>query len=278
MNSSGAGTPIPNVNVERLSKGSSDVTSYFLSEAELEDVRNKYPKPKKPQKGAPYKMPGELKNLTKEQYLAERIAGKSRTQIQKEYFSNPYPFYTKLGEWGIRELSVEQEVIAEMNKKEPGANEDPSTPVEEPSIESTDFPGGEKSEGAEDKGISIAYEEESSTTTQDDRAENIRFLTIRIPLYDVGADPITQRNKCHEELDEVSTEFEASKMDSRRAAGELFDLIQSFAGYVRAQLQELLSEEIVDRYLEDFFDRHNAQHIEKLKGYAAERGWRTITE
>ncbi|TNJ68205.1 hypothetical protein FE784_00645 [Paenibacillus hemerocallicola] len=54
-----------------------------------------------------------LDEFTRDQYLARRVAGESRTKIMRSLGANTDPFYAKLTEWGIKEKAAEDKVLAE---------------------------------------------------------------------------------------------------------------------------------------------------------------------
>lgn len=99
-------------------------------------------------------------------------------------------------------------------------------------------------------------------------------ITLSVPMIDGGWNPTMQRVKVNEEIDEFSAEIESSSIDIERAASELFDVVQSFAGLIRTQLQQLMPGEDVSPHVARFFQHHNRLHIEKVKGYGKERGWK----
>lgn len=103
------------------------------------------------------------------------------------------------------------------------------------------------------------------------------FLNIRIPIIADTGDRFLMVKKVHEELEEVGVEIEGANIDRRKAAGELYDLVQAFTGLIRAELSDLVVTGSVDELLQQFFEHHNAQHVEKIQRYAAERGWRLVS-
>jgi len=103
-------------------------------------------------------------------------------------------------------------------------------------------------------------------------------IVLRLPLLDSGANRFDQMQKVHEELEEVGSELETASIDRRRAAEELFDLVQSFVGLIRVELSDLIVDGSVDQHVIRFFEHFNREHFAKIQLYAAERGWRVIEE
>lgn len=56
----------------------------------------------------------QLDSLTRDQYLARRMRGETRTKIMKSLGVNTAPFYAKLTEWGLKEKAAEEKALAEM--------------------------------------------------------------------------------------------------------------------------------------------------------------------
>lgn len=99
-------------------------------------------------------------------------------------------------------------------------------------------------------------------------------ITFSIPIIDAEPDPIRQRVKVLEEQNEFMNEMESRYMDRERAVSELFDLIQAYVGFVRADLTDLIPGKDVTQYVQRFITIHQQKHHEKIKQYAAERGWK----
>jgi hypothetical protein len=55
-----------------------------------------------------------LDELTRDQYLAHRVAGETRTKIMRSLGASTDPFYAKLTAWGIKEKADEDKVLAEL--------------------------------------------------------------------------------------------------------------------------------------------------------------------
>lgn len=93
-------TPVPSREVEARTRGSGPVIEYKLSPEELKKYR-----------GGAFDMVNGKKaelNITKEQYLKQRLNGKGRTQIMKELGCGTAAFYKQLKEWGIKEVDAEE--------------------------------------------------------------------------------------------------------------------------------------------------------------------------
>jgi transposase-like protein len=59
--------------------------------------------------------------MTKQEYLQERLSGKSRSKIHRESGVNLSYFYKKLKQWGIKEPEQEAAALDEVKKWEAGA-------------------------------------------------------------------------------------------------------------------------------------------------------------
>lgn len=86
--------------VEERTRGHGPVITYQLSPEELEKYRG----------GTEDMARGEKAeiNLTKQEYLQQRISGKGRTQIMKGLACGTAAFYKLLKEWGIKESDAEE--------------------------------------------------------------------------------------------------------------------------------------------------------------------------
>ncbi|WP_410771000.1 sigma-70 family RNA polymerase sigma factor [Fontibacillus sp. BL9] len=121
-------------------------------------------------------------NMTKEQYLQERLSGKARTQIMKSVGGGSAAFYKLLKEWGIKEIDAEEremELLA------------PAKPASEPPIEENPVTNQEQElaslqaalalwkNDAERKGEYIA-DLESELGKARENAENVhsRFMAV----------------------------------------------------------------------------------------------------
>jgi uncharacterized small protein (DUF1192 family) len=93
-------TPIPSREIEARTRGSGPVIEYKLSPEELKKYRGGTLEMAKGRKA-------EL-NMTKEQYLQQRLNGKGRTQIMKDLGCGTAAFYKQLKEWGIKEVDAEE--------------------------------------------------------------------------------------------------------------------------------------------------------------------------
>ncbi|NRF91504.1 hypothetical protein HQN89_10785 [Paenibacillus frigoriresistens] len=101
----------------------------------------------------------------------------------------------------------------------------------------------------------------------------MQYITLRIPIIDTGHDEQTKVEKMHEEIDELLNEFCIWPIDKPAAMSELFDVVQVMLGFILAGGKEILVGEDVTMYVEEFFRKSNEDHIEKMRLYAAERGW-----
>lgn len=229
--------------------------------------------------------------ISKEQYLEERLAGKSRTSIYKSRGINPGVFYKALEEWGIKDQVKEEELLVDLRsapapieEKSEGVSADDQAENEEPQAARQDPDAVPPAEGGKESDVA-GQDVLAGTKTAGESASNvggpevatdIRYLTLRIPIIADADDRFGQIKKVYEELEEVGAEIEASNIDRRKAAGELYDLVQAFAGLIRAELSDLVVSGSVDGLLQEFFDHHNRQHVDKIQRYAAERGWRIV--
>jgi RNA polymerase sigma factor (sigma-70 family) len=108
------------------------------------------------------------------------------------------------------------------------------------------------------------------------QGDTTKYISLRFPIISGEFSRLEQAKKVLEEFNEVGTEIESAAIDRRRAASELFDLIQAFVGLIRTELVDLLIDDDVDRHLISFFANYNKLHIEKIMRYAKERGWTVI--
>jgi hypothetical protein len=102
----------------------------------------------------------------------------------------------------------------------------------------------------------------------------MQYITLRIPIIDTNHDVPTKIVKMKEEIDELLNEFYEGQVDKPAALSEMFDVVQVMLGFILAGGKEILVGEDVTQYVEEFFRKSNEEHIEKMRLYAAERGWR----
>lgn len=57
-------------------------------------------------------------NMTRSEYLAERLAGKTRMQIARERAKNAPAFYKQLEKWGLKDRAAEEAALAELRAKQ----------------------------------------------------------------------------------------------------------------------------------------------------------------
>lgn len=113
-------TPVPRRDVEVLTRGSGPVIKYMLTPEELEKYRGGTPDMARAVKV-------EIK-MTKEEYLQERLSGKSRSQIIKRLGASTTTFYRLLKDWGIKEPDAEER---ELELLAPSKQAPKTDPVEE---------------------------------------------------------------------------------------------------------------------------------------------------
>lgn len=97
------GMPVPMRERELQATHHSPVISYKLRPEELEEYRRKT--------GYTPKEENAMKQLTREQYLQMRLAGKSRSEIMRENYPHSQAFYKQLKEWGIKEKDAEERAM-----------------------------------------------------------------------------------------------------------------------------------------------------------------------
>lgn len=105
--------------------------------------------------------------------------------------------------------------------------------------------------------------DQNNTTTISAALEK-GIVTLTYALLDFGGTRDDQRRKCIEESDEYAEEIEAANIDLTRAVSELYDASQSFVGLIRKQFQELLVDD-VDGSVRNYFEKHNARHLAKMR-------------
>lgn len=101
----------------------------------------------------------------------------------------------------------------------------------------------------------------------------MRFITIQIPMFDTGEQPEAKVEKMQEELDELLNEFCRGPVNKTTALSEMFDVVQVMHGFIQSEVNALLVGEDKHIYVERCFNKANEAHIEKMRSYAAERGW-----
>lgn len=295
------GTPVPHKINEARGRGASDVVPYKLTDEELAKYREMgKTKPnggKKTMRATAVKTtPIQGTNLTKEHFLKLRAEGKSRSAIQKQYFpTNITKFYNQLKEWGVKDPIQEEIALEEMRlgtgpRVQSVAELPPEAPRPDYGQPAPNPPAEEKkdtesTEKETDPEASVPNTQGESTERPNQKDEDmevphvpIKFITLYIPIIDGGWNRFEQRLKVLEEFNEVGTEIELANIDRRRAARELFDLIQAFAGLIRSELADLIMTGEVDDHLQNFFTHHNGEHNAKILQYAKERGWRVSTK
>lgn len=111
--------PVPHKCQEREMQGTGagEVRVYQLSDEELQELRARTAalptnaSGKKSSKPIALKINSPKNRLTLEQYLQQRIAGKSKAAICKEYGIEQITLKTKLSKWGILNAQKEVEMI-----------------------------------------------------------------------------------------------------------------------------------------------------------------------
>lgn len=121
--------------------------------------------------------------------------------------------------------------------------------------------------GAAKKRIAELEDARSEPVEVDKSARLQNMIVLQIPVIDGNWAEKDQKAKVDEELAEFA---EAASIADRTS--ELYDLIQAYVGMIRIKLADLLDPTDVDHQLQQFFDRHNKSHAEKIQKYAAERG------
>lgn len=129
-----AGTPVPNVEVERRSLGSSEVNMRKMTDEDWEKygpLNSKKVKSKRKKEvttmGKKTERPileTHPKGLTKDKYLEERGRGKTNAQIEREWGLSLNSIYPWLKKWGI---TANRSVTKEKTKVE---NKSPDTKLE----------------------------------------------------------------------------------------------------------------------------------------------------
>lgn len=182
------GTPVPAIG--RDSQTKSDVITYTLSAEEL----------------AEYKQTGRIKpmasrlSITKEEYLQMRKSGKSRSQCVRALNTTSPTFYNLLGEWGIRELEVEEQLLLEMSSTTTGdkpVDTQPETPAE---TEAGGSPDGQTDSEVETGASrqSVKNEQESAVKTAE---EELPAAVNQISIFQqIGLDVgtlVTEKNRAY---------------------------------------------------------------------------------
>jgi hypothetical protein len=311
------GTPIPSREREMRASGHSEAKTYELTPEELAEIRRKYgyngpsstppaddqkPNDAIPDAGMTGKEPDKMERskkftLSKNEYLTERLRGKSRKQIAKEQgisLSNLENYWLK--KWGIKDPTEEELAMIEADRKNDpestGSAAEPAADIKlKPGVYVSEVIGSVESVNEQRRGVSADKPDateggtepsENPAPTEEKAApaaesQTPRYLTLRIPLLDSYSDVASQRIKCLEELDEVSDELEFKDIHHPKFVAEIFDLFQAYTGLIRCYMEELIDGD-VNSHIVRFFEKHNQLHIEKVLRYAADRGWKVITD
>lgn len=104
--------------------------------------------------------------------------------------------------------------------------------------------------------------------------QNLRTITLEIPLFDTHDNRFNRIRKIHEELGEVAQEAcYNEKVNVGNLLLESMDVIQAAVGLTYDALLEIMSQKEAVVVLEDFLYAVSDSHNEKIKRYAKERGW-----
>lgn len=197
-------------------------------------------------------------DMTKEEYLAERLAGKNRAQIANELgLKHQAYLYPQLEKWSIkakvdedaalRALGIESTVAQEVEdsndwaelstviEEEKTAPEDASEQPEEPTSKPT-----EKQEDKTENTIVSEAESEASSDAQEASGEVIGYITIRIPVK-----PSTIDAHC-ERTDRVNIGV---------------SMLQSTINEVFAELNDILGPADYTHQIERFIERKIAEMV-----------------
>lgn len=111
-----SGRPIPRRENELKGTTASPMVTYFMSP---EEIQAKYGPPVVKKAAPRYEM-------TKEQYLAKRMAGKSRRDIAIENFGNHVPVFKRyLHAWGLLDAADEKAALKKLAAPEVAATQEP---------------------------------------------------------------------------------------------------------------------------------------------------------
>jgi hypothetical protein len=243
---------------------------------------------------------------TLEQYLELRIQGIGRTDIVKNHFKiNPNIFYKLLDQWKIKSYSAEEKVIEHykrLKSASPGEGSQTNTLSDEPESStsvldrqdylSIDPKQKDAQKGSQEvtKGVHTDGGRERETGDQTDvsgggvgdqneaepkPAEALRFVSVRIPIYNVGTNSSQQAAKIISEFEELEKELDMGTGDRGKILHELFDLMNATFHWLAIDISQLIvgDPDTKFEFLNQLIGHHNQMHIEKLKSYAAERGW-----
>lgn len=178
--------------------------------------------------------------LTKEEYLAKRVAGMSRAQIAKELGISAPTLVYHLGKWGLKEAGTEQEAIAQLRQR--------VEPVEAPApIEVAVQVTKEAYLKTEDTNTSSpqTYTQVVDNSETSEASEELEYITVRIPLRFDGYPP-----------------QESGKVGFNR--NELIEngvkSLQSAAAWAYKEMLELLDDEATIQRVESFMQRKIGAH------------------
>jgi len=103
----------------------------------------------------------------------------------------------------------------------------------------------------------------------------MQYVTLRIPVVDAGGDPEARRRKLLEEIDEFLNEACAAPINESHMLAEFYDVAQCVFGYLVANAKQFHTTDTASTvFAASYMHNANEQHLEKIRNYAADRGWR----
>jgi hypothetical protein len=217
----------------------------------------------------------------KEEYLALRASGMTREACKNHYNVGYGTFYKWLDTWKIKSRHSEELAIYGYRMKH-GLISDESTGVSAVQKEQDDKCIDEplKNDTANSQTVtegvySDAYEPECGIQVEKkEETTSVKFITIRIPVYNTNTPPVQQLKKVLAEMEELSDELEMTAGNRERILHELFDVFEAVTHWLAIDISQLFVGD-TDKFdlLQQLIHYHNKKHIDKLANYALERGW-----
>lgn len=102
----------------------------------------------------------------------------------------------------------------------------------------------------------------------------MQFINIKVPIVDSGNTEEQARRKILEALDDLISELCVQPIDKAKTVETFLAAGQGIMSFIQAGAKDILVGEDVTLYLEEFFQKSNEEHIEKVRLQSAERGWK----
>lgn len=103
------------------------------------------------------------------------------------------------------------------------------------------------------------------------------FISLRFPIIDTGEREISSRLKSLETIGGISGKpLDITGINLPRLAHDGLEVMQIIIGVVQAMTADIVEPADLERTLQQFFGRHNDEHVRNLRLLAEEHGWEVV--